>query len=211
MGVVELVLLAVDPAPNERAFDGLGIRERALAAVLLGDAQPHAGRRRMVLGQPREPRRQRGARQRRSRACGGSGRLFRGGHAVTLRQARPWRRVRRYEIGASEQKPLMQRFVGSQQSAAVVHLSPRPRARARRAACWSRRARRRRRRLAVAVAALVAGRAGRAVGLARVEHPEAARVAGEELLRGQVEGGVARVGAGRLRSGRRRRPRASSG
>ena len=36
-----------------------------------------------------------------------------------------------------------------------------------------------------------------AVGLAGVEHPEAARVAGEDLLGREVERGVARVGAGR--------------
>ncbi len=49
-------------------------------------------------------------------------------------------------------------------------------------------------RLAVAIAALVARQARGTVRLARVEHPEATRVTGQDLLRGQVEGGVAGIG-----------------
>src|SRR5690606_1177243 len=48
---------------------------------------------------------------------------------------------------------------------------------------------------AEAVATLIAGLARAAVGAAGVERPEAAGVAGEELLRRQVEGRMARVGA----------------
>src|SRR5580704_4857280 len=77
----------------------------------------------------------------------------------------------------------MHLFVGSQQSLAVVHLSDSGAPVAVR--------------LAVAVATLVAGGARDAVLLARIEHPEAARIAGEDLLRGQVKGRMARVGTGR--------------
>ena len=54
--LVERQALAVDPAEAERFFDGLVPVERRQAGVLLGVDQQDAGRRGVVLLQPRTPR-----------------------------------------------------------------------------------------------------------------------------------------------------------
>src|SRR5690606_1049910 len=64
---------------------------------------------------------------------------------------------------------------------------------------------------AEAVAALIAALALLAVHAAGIEHPEAARIAGEQLLRRQVERGVARIGARRRGEIDRRHPKLLGG
>ncbi len=70
--LVALAGLAVDPAEAEQLLDRARPRDRGVRAALLGQHQPHAGRRRMVLFEPRPQRGRVGHEQLGQQGCHGS-------------------------------------------------------------------------------------------------------------------------------------------
>src|SRR5680860_991947 len=69
---VALAGLAVDPAEAEQLLDRARPRDRGVRAALLGQHQPHAGRRRVVLFEPRPQRGRVGHEQLGQQGCHGS-------------------------------------------------------------------------------------------------------------------------------------------